>query len=376
MIEQVVVVVIGLALAVQVVLLVEDGGAWPAAVAVASSAAGTVLAFRRRHLALILFAAGPLLATLLGWPPIGLWSVACFGAFLLTLRGLPGSLAAVVTGMANLIASAAYAGTVVPSMNTEPSIAAFAGVALASAGSAIHAQQRYWQSLEQRALDAEGAARTAVARGVAEERLRIARDLHDSVGHNIAVVSMRLGSAEVSLPRHADAAREELAAARRAVVAVLEETQQILRVLRVGPEGMSGPEDPVADYTRIPELVSTFRAAGLRVEASVAEPALPVPPTVGISAYRIVQEALTNAHRHGSGVVSVSIEAPDGEGELVIEVRNRVGRAAPAGQVGGGHGLLGMRERAAAVGGAVEAGPRGADYLVLARLPLEQEAHT
>lgn len=369
--ERVVLVIVALALAVQVALLIVDGGSWLAVLAVAVSAAGAGLVVRKPHVSLLLFAVAPLIATLAGWSPTGLWSIACFGGFLLALRGLPGLLAAVVVAVGNLLAAGAHAGTLTPSVDPEPSVAAFAGVALASAGSAIQGQSRYWEGLEQRTRDAIAAAQAAAARGIAEERLRIARDLHDSVGHNIAVLNMHLGAAEVHLPAEADATREDLHAARAAVNAVLQETQQILRVLRLNSGSNEAATQPVASYERIADLVDQARTAGMRVDAHIEQIDTPIPSAIGICAYRIVQESLTNAQRHGTGAVTLRIDHDKAEGVLVVEIINAIAQH-PAPQPSGGHGIVGMRERAASVGGTVQVRTRGGVHQVSARLPLTE----
>jgi signal transduction histidine kinase len=359
-------VIVGLALAVQVVLVVEAGnpvGGW---VAFALALAGVLAVRREPALALGLSAAAPVAAALLGWDPVGNWSLACFVAFLLTLQQLPGLLTGVVVAAANLLASGIALGSVVPSVNPGASIAAFAAFVTAAAGSAVRGHARYWAELERRNAQTVATREAVVNRSVAEERVRIARDLHDSIGHQIAVVGMHLGAAEVHLPAAADAARADLDRARSAVQQVLSETQQILRVLRIGAE--PGDLAPAPDHTLIPVLVTALRDAGLEIEATLPSSPLALAPAVSTAAYRITQEALTNAQKHGTGTVSLLIEA-SGRRTVAIEVVNLRTDASARRATGAGHGIIGMRERAAAAGGTLQVRADGGLFWVRAELP-------
>jgi signal transduction histidine kinase len=202
--------------------------------------------------------------------------------------------------------------------------------------------------MKQRAVDAEAAADLAVERGVAEERLRIARDLHDAVGHEVAVISMNLGAAEVQLPDGSAGARAALTAARVGVKGVLNEIQQILDVLRRGDAGADAA--PVADVGQISDLVNTLQAAGTPISASIDHIGL-LNPGVSAAAFRIAQEALTNAQRHGTGPIRLSVSSD--AHEVIIDVQNARPSHEPA-RRGSGYGLTGMKERAESVGGRLE----------------------
>ncbi|MFT3860278.1 sensor histidine kinase [Micropruina sp.] len=361
-------VVIGLATAVELAnAIVEQspGGLLAAAVI----AAAVVVGYRiQPYLGLALVAASPLVAAAVGWPPIHNWSMACFAVLLLTLRGLPGLVSGLLAGLASLLAVGWYAGTLSVNDNPQASIAAAAVLACAATGSAIRGQRQYLAELEQRTHDAIAARQVAVDRSVAEERVRIARDLHDSVGHKIAVLSMHLGSAEVHLPPGAEAAAADLAAARVAVQSVLRETQEILRVLRVA--GDSASVAPTPDHSQIPDLVNSVEAAGLDVDARLTGLQRPLVPTVSAAAYRITQESLTNAHKHGAGPVSLRVDVTDEQ--VSIEVAN-LRRADALETAGGGHGVVGMQERAASAGGWLEVRVDETVYTVLAWLPVVGE---
>lgn len=346
---------------------------------------GSALVWRLPWTGLIVTAAAPLLAMLTGNNPIVTWNIALFVTFIGTLRGLPGFRAGALVFVSNFVAVFFAEG-----MSWVDPSAVIAGpfaFAAAAAGTGIRAHHRYWAELEHRTQQALATRDAEAERRVAEERLRIARDLHDVVGHEIAVVSMHLGAAEVHLPDTADDALRDLEAARKGIQAVLAETQQILEILRV--DGEDENLAPAAGYARIPDLIETFRAAGLDIDATIADAAeLPtLSPQVGTAAYRITQEALTNAQRHGTGAASVRIAVRDST--LTIETVNvraatdARGRARASDRPArvkdrGGFGLVGMRERAASVGGRVDVqtDPDDTLFWVRAALPLQPAAPT
>ncbi|ADJ48950.1 two-component system histidine kinase [Amycolatopsis mediterranei S699] len=309
--------------------------------------------------------AGPLLAALLGADPLPTWTFTIFATFVVTLRGVPALPAGLVTGVADYAAIAIHAAA--GGWDDIGSIAVAFALAAAATGSAIRGHHRYWDELRKRTQDAVATREAEAERRVAEERVRIARDLHDVLGHEVALVSMHLGAAEVHLPEGAQAARADLAAARAGVQAVLRETQQVLAALRVS--GDDPGTAPAADYGRITELVESARAAGLDVDAAVDTAPAGLPHTVGTAAYRIVQEALTNAQRHGDGTVSLRVAAEPGA--VTIEAVNvSAPREAPSRR---GYGLVGMRERAASVGGRLEVREEGQLFWIRAVLDLGAE---
>ena len=338
--------VAGVAVAVGLVVPFTDGESVVAVLAGVLSTIGLVTLGRWPAVALTAAALAPIVAAAGGEQPTGAWSIAVFVAFLLALRHLPGLLVGAVMGAANLIAVAAYEGGV-SFEQPAASIAAVCALAGASLGSGLRAQRRFADELEGRARDAIETRRADVERSVAEERLRIARDLHDSIGHEIAVVSMHLGTAEVLLPTDALEVRASLDAAREAVRAVLDETQQVLRVLRVGDA--DDTLAPTPGHAQIARLVQSTRGAGLPIDATVSGLDRPLPLDVSLAAYRIVQEVLTNAHRHSTGTLTLKVEV--GERVLIESVNVRASQSvAPV----GGHGLTGMRERAESVDGTVD----------------------
>jgi signal transduction histidine kinase len=209
-----------------------------------------------------------------------------------------------------------------------------------------------------------------------EERLHIARELHDTVGHQIAVINVQAGVAAHHLRDRPEAAEQALGHVRTAARGVLDELATVLSVLREpgsasGTGGEDAPTEPAPRLSELDQLVAFHARAGTRVEWTVSGGPRKLPPPVELSAYRTIQESLTNAGRHGRGVVRLRLTYT--ADELRIEVRNAVGQPGAGGRNGAtpGYGLIGMTERVAAVGGALSAGtrPGGGEFVVSARLP-------
>ncbi|NGO80178.1 sensor histidine kinase [Streptomyces sp. YC504] len=216
--------------------------------------------------------------------------------------------------------------------------------------------QAYLRQTEQRALDAERTREEVALRRAGEERLRIARELHDSLTHSIAVVKLQAGVA-VHLARKRG---EEVPPA---LLAIQEASGEAMRELRATLVVLRDP-GPVA---RVKEVVERARAAGLSVTLTDYDGELP--DEVQHTAYRIVQEALTNAARH-AGASEVTVQLTVGDGQLEVVVADD-GRADPDAGFEPGIGLTGMRERVEALGGTLECGPKAAGgFLVRAQLPL------
>ncbi len=336
-------------------------------VALLVSAAGVAAGYRVPLAGLALLAAAPLLADALGTDPIVQWQVSMFGAFLLALRGLSGVLTGLVIGGADFLALGLAAGGFGLG-NPVPYIAGASALAAAATGSAIRGQRQYWSALQRTTHEAVAGRDAAVQRSVAEERLRIARDLHDTLGHEIAVLGMHLGAAEVQLAEQSGPIRQHLTAARRSVQSLLAETQEILRVLRPGRE--AGTAGPVASHHAIPDLVEAYRTAGMGVDASVGDLSAELPPQVSAAAYRIVQESLTNAQRYGAGTVSLTVDLTDRA--VTVDAVNTLPPTAGPPAAGSGQGLIGMRERAAAAGGRLDVTAEEGSFRVRAVLPVTE----
>jgi len=231
---------------------------------------------------------------------------------------------------------------------------AWAGMATAI-GDVVRTRRAYLEAVLERARRAEHTREEEARRRVMEERLRIARELHDVVAHNIALINFQAGVASHLLDGDPAKAQQSLAEVRQAARTVLDELSTVLGVLRAPDEPVDGAEEPPPGLHRLNDLLRAFRSSGLRVEESGEGTARDLPAAVDHAAYRIVQEALTNAHKHGTGEV-VQLRLVYADQHLSISVDNpQPPRPSPPSD-GPGYGLIGVRERAAAVGGSVTAG--------------------
>ena len=206
-------------------------------------------------------------------------------------------------------------------------------------------------------------------RAIAAERLRIARDLHDVVAHSLSVIAVQAGVAHHVIDERPQIAREALGSIEVTAREGLVEMRRLLGVLRSEDPGIdSSAETPAEGLRDLDRLLAHFRDAGVRVEQSGPAQVGGLPPALDITAYRIVQEGLTNVLRHGGPTAYLSIERTPTE--LCIEIRDE-GRAGPAATSGSGHGLTGIRERVALFGGSVTAEPQPAGgFRLVAELPI------
>ena len=233
-------------------------------------------------------------------------------------------------------------------------------------------RQERMAELEERALRAEREAERDRRLAAAEERAHIARDLHDSAGHaiNVILVHAGLGRLRAEDPPAVREAFETIEDVARETVG---EIDQMVRALRddATSRGANGVEPPPG-IAAVEGLVERHRSAGMEVSATVRGGLRALPPAIDRAAYRILQEALTNAARHGGGSATVRIAVePD---ELLLTVENPLGVGADGAAGGGGHGIAGMRERAALLGGTLEASSVGSFFRAHARLPIGDRA--
>ncbi|HKE97622.1 MAG TPA: sensor histidine kinase [Actinomycetes bacterium] len=235
-------------------------------------------------------------------------------------------------------------------------------------GDSVRTRRAYTAGLEERALRLERDREERAVRAVAEERARIARELHDVVAHHVSVIAVQAGAAEEEA--RTDPARETLGLIQSTSRQVLAELRALLGVLRTG-EAAPHQDPALAPQPSLRELdrlVAQSRAAGLPVELVITGEPRALPAIVDLAAYRIVQEALTNTRRH-AGPARARVEVRYGRDALELEITDD-GRGAAAGEPDGGRGLIGMRERVALVGGVLEAGPwPGGGFRVAAVLP-------
>lgn len=225
------------------------------------------------------------------------------------------------------------------------------------------------------AANAARVRREEARRRAGEERLRIARELHDVLAHNISLINVQSGVALHLADELPEQARNALTAINRASEATLHELRSVLDILR--QSGEDAPLAPTTGLNDLEVLVAQTTAAGLAVETRIEGTRRPIPVAVDGAAYRIVQEALTNVRRHAGPAARATVLLRYGDDELTVEVDDDGGRG--GGTVnghatGGGNGISGMRERASALGGQLETGPRlGGGFRVSARLPLEDD---
>jgi signal transduction histidine kinase len=229
------------------------------------------------------------------------------------------------------------------------------------------------RSRKERAVEAEHSRAEESARRASDERLRIARELHDVLAHNISLMNVQAGVALHLIDERPEQAREALAAIKQASNEALGELRSVLDILRHGNENV--PRSPTSGLADLDDMISRAESAGVEVDRTISGTPITLPPKIDLAAFRIIQEALTNVTRH-AGRARAGINLAFGERDLTITVEDDGGdgSSGSAAQLsGGGRGIRGMRERVAALGGELEAGPlpqRG--FRVRARLPLQE----
>jgi signal transduction histidine kinase len=249
----------------------------------------------------------------------------------------------------------------------------FAGLVAGSVwagGVAVRVSRRRAAQLADLAAQLEREREEKARLAVAAERARIARELHDIVAHGISVIAVQAGSGRHTLKADAEGANEAFRAIESTSRQALVEMRRLLGLLREGNEPATAAPPPGID--RHAELIEQARGAGLYVSVDVEGEPRALPTGIDLAAYRILQEALTNVRKHAPGA-RAAVRIRYGEHDFEIEVRDHgagVGGAPPSGE-GGGHGLIGMRERVALYRGEVDAGPLpDGGFRVHARLPL------
>jgi signal transduction histidine kinase len=249
------------------------------------------------------------------------------------------------------------------SASTALFVAAWLAVLLTAAEAVRMRQERRAAAAAASELDAKNRA--------SEERLRMARELHDVIGHTISLINIQAGVGLDLMSTQPEQARAALAAVKTVSRQALGELRAMLCTLR--EEGEAAPRDPAPGLGRLPELISRTSAAGLAVSTDITGRPRRLPAAVDLAAYRIVQESLTNVARH-AGPTAVTVRVAYGEHDLSIEVADDgrlVDNNGHGTQGTAGNGISGMRERAAALGGHLDAGPRpDRGFQVRALLPL------
>jgi signal transduction histidine kinase len=237
-------------------------------------------------------------------------------------------------------------------------------------GRGMHGRVSQASELAERTARLEREADAERAAAVAEERRRIARDLHDVIAHSVSVMVVQAGAAEEILERDPASVREPIRAVQETGRAALVEISRLLGILR--EDGAELGLAPQPRLEELPKLVDQTRAAGLPVELRIDGAPRPLPLGVDLSIYRIAQEALTNVRKHSvDSRAMVVLRYGSDDVELCVENDGDATDEAHR----GGHGLIGMRERVAVFGGSLEAGPRpSGGFRVRARLPLTADA--
>lgn len=234
-------------------------------------------------------------------------------------------------------------------------------------GRYVRVRGDYLRLLEQRAAQLEREYENEARRAVAEERTRIARELHDVVAHQVSLMTVQAGAAKTVAAKDPQSALQAMEAVETAGRQALDELRHLMGVLRPDSEAsVLGPQPAIAD---IPRLVEQLRDAGLNVSLSIEGESDSLPARVALSAYRIVQESMTNVLKHSGAGVRAEIRLSIDEHAVAIEVIDNGRGANPL--ASSGHGIVGMRERAQLLGGQLEAKPRrNGGFQVIASLPI------
>jgi len=246
------------------------------------------------------------------------------------------------------------------------------------AGENTRARRIYAAGLAERAAEREREREERVRQAATDERLRIARELHDVVAHAMSLIAVRAGAARMVIDEQPDEARAALSIIETTSRRALREMRRLVGVLRQPDDANRAELEPAPGLVLLSELVRQAAQAGVHVELDVTGNVRVLPEGVDVSAYRIIQEALTNVVRHvGPTTARLRIHyQPD---EMEIELIDEGTTTPPARSTpselrdGSGHGLVGMRERVALYGGELVTGPTQHGYRVFARLPLDEE---
>ncbi len=291
---------------------------------------------------------------------VGVYTIACRVEWRLSLASAAG------TAVVFLIAAAISRGGPPPPQQVVSAVVAIAAAYVV--GIYVRTRVAYVESLQQQTEQLARERGLLAERAVAEERVRIARELHDVVAHHLSLITVQAGALETQLPP-GDPGRETAESMARSGRKAMDEMRLMLGVLRLGADAQPefAPQPGIGD---IPQLLAMARSAGLDVELEQIGRSRPVPPGVDLSVYRIVQEALTNVIRH-AGKARCTVTVRFATSRLDVSVTDNGNGGTTTSGIGIGHGLVGMRERVALFGGSLFAGnlPDGG-YGVRATIPL------
>jgi signal transduction histidine kinase len=368
----------GLTLALSVPALVHAAGRGQLAIGLAVLPFATVpLVWRRQHPAAVLavLVAALAVAVAVGRSApgnvgvlFGLYAAALYGGE--RLRALSGLVVGAASVVAFVLLVVTGRGRLAPHLTTALVFGAATAWVL---GEAARSRRAYLAALEDRAARLERERDEHARQATEEERIRIARELHDVVTHHVSVIAVQAGAAHSTSRERPERALEALAVIERTARSTLGELRTLLGVLRAGEEPTAlAPRDPRPSIARFDELVAQARAAGIAVDAQVRGGEVSLDAVVDLAAYRVLQEALTNVIKHAPSS-NATVLVDYGTHELRISVIDD--GPGPVHRNSSGHGLPGMRERVELAGGVLQAAPvAGGGFRVDARLPLRRAA--
>lgn len=331
-------------------------------------ACAVILMFLRRRWPIPVFGAAFLfviVSILIGFPPLGAGIAVTIAAYAVAYRVRRRTALFIAAAAVLVILVLSFAVTGWSSFDTRVFQIA-AGIAIAAAlGDSARSRREYLSAAEDRAERAERTREAEAEARVAEERLRIARDLHDTVAHQISVISLNAGVASGALRGDPEKAEASLHSIRSASRGALAEIGDLLRYLRA-EEPDSAPQP---GFEQVEELVQRMSASGMAIELQVVGDPGRVGETAGLTVYRVLQEALTNAHKHGAEQrASARIEIGDDAAQLRVENPSAEGDTLDT--ASNGLGLVGIRERVSALGGRVATTEQEGLFVLDAWIPL------
>lgn len=297
-------------------------------------------------------------------PMVGMYSVAAYAR-----RRYSGLVALVVTGLVLAVPVIAFTST----RGAAQAVGTFALLAAAMLfGDTTRNHREYTVEVERRAAQAERAAKEEARRRADEERMRIAREVHDIVAHSLSIIAVQAGAAVTLMESDTGEARQSIQHIRDVSKEALSELRSMLDVLRTGEGGL--PLAPTAELTQLDALIAPLRRAGLDVDLVIKGDLSRIPAFASVSAYRVVQEALTNVVRHSHArrvLVAIGLE----NDRLSLEISDE-GPHSTLEDIPSGHGLRGMRERVETLGGSFSAATNaaGQGFSVQATIPLTRGA--
>jgi signal transduction histidine kinase len=241
----------------------------------------------------------------------------------------------------------------------------------AAIGDATRNRRAYIDAITERAIRAERTRELEAERRVTEERLRIARELHDAAAHQIAAINLHAGVASNALPDRPEDAERALEVIRASARSVLSEISALLRVLRSTPSSPRAQvAEPVVNLAALDDLVEEFERSGLRVTKRIAGDLAQVQGAVSITAYKVIQEGMANALKHGADATA-QVDVVIADEQVTVQIMNRVRPLANTVHADSGqHGLIGMRERVESVHGSMSTDDAGGRFILTATLPV------